>query len=102
MQKKQKLSYRRVFDILCEIEQLGLVIAKNQSAGRNGYSKQYMLSIPAETVRILSGPMWEKWEKFKNTRFEMKYNPKYNGYGHMARIGKYEDVKTWKKILGSE
>jgi len=103
VRKEQKsLSYRRVFDILGEIEQSGLIMSKNQSDGRYGYSKQYMLSVPADTVRILSEKRWEKWEKLKNARFEMKYNPKYNGYDHMAKIGKYEDIKSWKRILGSE
>ncbi len=99
---QKSLSYRRAFDILGEIEQSGLIMSKNQSEGRYGYSKQYRLSIPADTVRILSEKNWEMWEKIKNTRFEMKYNPKYNGYSHMARLAKYEDTKKWEKILGSE
>jgi len=100
--KQKKLSYRRVFDILGEIEQSGLVMSKNQSDGRYGYSKQYILSVPADAVRILSEKRWEKWEKLKNARFEMRHNPKYNGYGHMARLGKYENVKRWREIIGSE
>jgi len=100
--KEKKLSYRRAFDILGEIEQSGLIMSKNQSDGRYGYSKQYMLSVPADTVRILSEKNWNNWEKIKNTRFQMKYNPKYNGYSHMARLAKYEDIKKWKTILGSE
>jgi len=100
--KHKKLSYRRVFDILGEIEQSGLIMSKNLSAGRHGYSKQYMLSVPADTIRILSESTWENWEKIKNANFEMKHNPKNNGYSYMARLAKYQDVVTWKKILGSE
>jgi len=43
----EDLSYRRAFDILCELEQTGLVVSKTISAGRHGYSKLYMLTIPA-------------------------------------------------------
>jgi len=100
--EKRKLSYRRVFDILGEIEQSGLIMSKNLSGGRYGYSKQYMLSVPADTVRILDEKGWENWENIKNARFEMKYNPKCNGYSHIARIAKYENEKDWKRILGSE
>jgi len=100
--EQKKLSYRRVFDILGEIEQSGLIMSKNQSEGRYGYSKQYMLSVPADTVRILDEKGWKNWEKIKNTRFEMKHNPKCNGYSHIERLAKYENEKDWKRILGSE
>jgi len=98
----KKLSCRRIFDVLGEIEQSGMIMSKNQSKGRYGYSKQYMLAVPAETSRILSEKRWKKWEKIKNGIFEMKHNPKYNGFSHMARIGKYENLKILKKFLGSE
>lgn len=44
----------------------------------------------------------EEWEDLKNKRFEMKHNPKYNGSSHIAKLDKYTDLKTWRKILGSE
>jgi len=100
--KHKKLSYRRVFDILGEIEQSGLIMSKNLSHGRYGYSKQYMLSVPAETVRILSESIWKKWESIKNARFEMKYNPRHRGASYNEKLVRYEDVKGWHKILGSE
>jgi len=98
----KKLSYRRVFDILGEIEQSGLIMSKNQSSGRYGYSKQYMMSVPACTVQILSDSIWDNWESIKNARFEMKYNPRHNGASYSEKLVKYEDVKNWHKLLGSE
>lgn len=77
-------------------------MSKNFSDGRYGFSKQYMLSAPADTVSILSDPLWKKWKEVKNKRFEMKHNPKYNGYTHLAKLNKYDDLKNWRKILGSE
>ena len=98
----KKLSYRRVFDILGEIEQSGLIMSKNLSAGRYGYSKQYMLSIPVETVRILSESIWKNWESIKNARFEMKYNPRHRGNSYSDKLVRYDDVKNWHKLLGLE
>ena len=98
----KKLSYRRAFDILCEIEQSGLIASQNQSQGRYGFSKQYMLAVPAETVSILSNSMWEKWTKFKHAKFEVMHNPEYNGSSHIAQIAKYQNLKKWNDIIGSE
>ncbi len=42
---------------------------------------------------------WEKWEKIKNARFEMKQNSKYNGYGHMARLANMRILKNGKQFL---
>jgi len=98
----KSLSYRRVFDILAELEQAGLLLSDNKSEGRYGYSKQYMLTVPAESVKILSEKIWEDWTKIKETRFEMLYNPKYNRTDYDGRFGKYEDRKSWNKIIGAD
>jgi len=98
----KSLSYRRVFDILAELEQAGLLLSDNKSEGRYGYSKQYMLTVPAESVKILSEKIWEEWAKIKETRFEMLYNPKYNRTDYDGRLGKYQDRKRWKQIIGAE
>jgi len=98
----KSLSYRRVFDILAELEQAGLLLSDNKSEGRYGYSKQYMLTVPAESVKILSEKIWEEWAKIKEKRFEMLYNPKYNRKDYDGRFSKYEDRKSWKKIIGAE
>jgi len=99
MEKDRKcLSYRRVFDILAELEQAGLLVSKNESEGRYGYSKQYMLTIPAESVSAFSEKGWEKWKKIKKARFDMMYKPR--GNNHQAKLAKYENMKIWYHLLG--
>ena len=41
----RKLSYRRVFDLLAELENTGIIIAKTHSNGRHGYHNHYQLSV---------------------------------------------------------
>ena len=59
-----------------------------------------MLCVPAETVRILNEGEWEKWQKIKEARFEMKYNPQHRSSSYSDKMVRYEDVKDWHKILG--
>ena len=98
----KSLSYRRVFDILAEIEQAGLLGSDNESEGRYGYSKKYTLTVPVESVKILSEKMWENWSKFKEKRFEMLHNPEYNRKDFDGRLTKYEDLKKWNQIIGAD
>jgi hypothetical protein len=59
-----------------------------------------MLCVPAETVRILNEKEWEKWQRLKDARFEMKYNPRKNLSGYDGKFFKYQDLKSWQKLLG--
>ncbi len=95
---EKRLSYRRIFDILGELEQSGLVVGKNESEGRYGYSRQYMVVVSHVAARYLFKEKWEKWEKIKKARFVMMYKPR--GNSHMANLAKYEDMKSWHQLLG--
>jgi len=98
----KSLSYKRVFDILAELEQAGLLQSDKKSEGRYGYHKRYMLTVPAESVRIMSEKIWEDWAKIKEKRFEMLYNPKYNRTDYDGRLVRYQDRKSWNQIIGAD
>ena len=57
---KPPLSYRRVCDLLVELENSGLVVSRTVSRGRQGYGKEYKLKVSPELV----GPQLDKtwWE----------------------------------------
>ena len=50
------LSYRRISDLLVELENSGLLVSRAYSRGRNGYGKEYKLKISPELV----GPSIDK------------------------------------------
>lgn len=50
------LSYRRISDLLVELENSGLLISRAYSRGRNGYGKEYKLNVSPELV----GPSIDK------------------------------------------
>ncbi|NHH96808.1 hypothetical protein DYY66_2184 [Candidatus Nitrosotalea sp. FS] len=55
----QPLSYRRVSEILREMEDTGLVLSQISSRGRHGYGKQYKLEMPLHVVgRKLNANWW--------------------------------------------
>ena len=57
--KAQPLSYRRVSEILREMEDMGLVTSQISSRGRQGYGKQYKLEMPLHVVgRKLNANWW--------------------------------------------
>ncbi|HEU5487906.1 MAG TPA: AAA family ATPase [Candidatus Nitrosotalea sp.] len=57
--KAQPLSYRRVSEILREMEDMGLVMSQISSRGRQGYGKQYKLEMPLHVVgRKLNANWW--------------------------------------------
>lgn len=50
---KKKLEYRRVFDLLDELENMGIVISKTRSSGRGGYQKFHRLTMHFSLVGCL-------------------------------------------------
>jgi cell division control protein 6 len=47
---KKPLSYRRVSDLLVELENSGLVVSRAYSRGRNGYGKEYKLKVSPDLI----------------------------------------------------
>jgi len=56
------LSYRRIVDLLVEVENSGLVVSKTLSRGRQGYGTEYKLKLSPDLVGpfISSSNKW--WE----------------------------------------
>ena len=52
------LTYRRMSELLTELENMGLVISHTSSKGRHGYGTQYKLVVPPETVGKVCFPDW--------------------------------------------
>lgn len=65
------LSYRRVSDILGEIQNAGLLVSQESSRGRHGYGKQYKLKIsPMMAGRLTSPGWWRELIKIKDLHID--------------------------------
>ncbi len=52
------LTYRRIAELLTELENMGLVISHTSSKGRHGYGTQYKLVVPPESIGKVCFPDW--------------------------------------------
>jgi cell division control protein 6 len=52
------LTYRRIAELLTELENMGLVISHTSSKGRHGYGTQYKLVVPPEAIGKVCFPDW--------------------------------------------
>lgn len=56
----KKLTYRRVSELLTELENTGLVLSHTSSKGRHGYGTQYKLTVSPVMVGRICFPEWWK------------------------------------------
>jgi archaeal cell division control protein 6 len=55
---KPPLTYRRIAELLNELENMGLVTSHTSSKGRKGYGTQYKLVVPPEAIGKVCFPDW--------------------------------------------
>lgn len=67
------LSYRRIVDLLVELENTGLVTSRTLSRGRYGYGTDYKLKLSPEMVGpVIEKEWWENQIKIKENEEKMK------------------------------
>jgi archaeal cell division control protein 6 len=111
------LTYRRISELLTELENMGLVISHTSSKGRQGYGTQYKLVVPPEVIGKVCSASEDWWnnivERKKKhdrdlesqsifTTRESKNSPAHftNQFDNLFNSIKDED---WKKfVVGSE
>src|SRR5215218_2842272 len=52
------LTYRRIAELLTELENMGLVLSHTSSKGRHGYGTQYKLVVPPDAIGKVCFPDW--------------------------------------------
>src|SRR5215216_6619839 len=55
---KPPLTYRRISELLTELENMGLVTSHTSSKGRKGYGTQYKLVVPPDVIGKVCFPDW--------------------------------------------
>ena len=75
VKETKPLSYRRIADLLRDLENTGLVVSRTISRGRNGYGTEYKLKLSPEMVGPAVGKEWwdgqimRKEDKEESERF---------------------------------
>lgn len=89
LQKGTKpLSYRRVSDLLTELENSGLVVSQTSSKGRHGYGTQYKLVVPPEMIGpVISKEWWEDTVKRKKEHESEPAGLKFDYFGSTRKSG---------------
>ncbi len=78
------LSYRRIVDLLVEIENTGLVVSRTISRGRHGYGNEYKLKLSPSLIGPLVSEEWwnsviekkKQLDELEDIKAELKSRPK--------------------------
>jgi cell division control protein 6 len=107
------LTYRRIAELLTELENMGLVISHTSSKGRHGYGTQYKLVVPPEAIGKVCFPDW--WSDlvqrkiqhdksassiFNPKNYSTLFNKKSGVTSLLNSINDYED-SSWNEFVGS-
>ena len=106
------LTYRRIAELLTELENMGLVISHTSSKGRHGYGTQYKLVVPPEAIGKVCFPDW--WSGlvqrkiqhdnsdssiFNPKNFPTLYNKK-SGAGSLIKSINDDEDSSWNEFVG--
>jgi cell division control protein 6 len=106
------LTYRRIAELLTELENMGLVISHTSSKGRHGYGTQYKLVVPPEAIGKVCFPDW--WSNlvqrkiqhdksassiFNSKNYSTLFNKKSGASSLLNSINDEEDSR-WSDFVG--
>jgi cell division control protein 6 len=105
------LTYRRIAELLTELENMGLVTSHTSSKGRQGYGTQYKLVVPPEAIGKVCFPNWwsdvvqrkilhdKNASSILNPRnYSTLFNKKSGAGGLLNSIN--DDDTSWKEFVG--
>ena len=108
------LTYRRIAELLTELENMGLLVSNTSSKGRHGYGTEYKLVVPPEVIGKVCFPDW--WNdvvqrKMEHDKSETSiFNPKNystlfnekSGAGADSLLNSIieNDERSWDEFVG--
>jgi cell division control protein 6 len=106
------LTYRRIAELLTELENMGLVISHTSSKGRHGYGTQFKLVVPPEAIGKACFPDW--WNDLVQRKMQHDnsassiFNPKdystlfndKSGAGSLLNSMIEDEEKGWNEFVG--
>jgi archaeal cell division control protein 6 len=101
------LSYRRVSDLLTDIENTGLVASQTSSKGRHGYGSSYKLAVSPEIVGMAVSKEW--WNDIVKAKLghdsaisskKIRFGSRSRYYNNLLATMEQSDELSWKKYVG--
>lgn len=107
------LTYRRIAELLTELENMGLVISHTSSKGRHGYGTQYKLVVPPEAIGKACFPDWwndlvqrkvQHDQKRLSSIFGSEHHRStlFNNKSSLSSLFSSMDEDHWKEFVGLE
>lgn len=98
---QSRLGYRRISDLLNELEQAGLLESSTKTLGRYGSGKMYRLKFPAEIIGKYFPKKFESWKKMKDDYHALQNDPdiKYNRDPRL-KFDRFNGIKEYREFLG--
>jgi cell division control protein 6 len=109
---KPPLTYRRIAELLTELENMGLVTSHTSSKGRKGYGTQFKLAVPPEAIGKVCFPDW--WsdlvqrkiqhDKSISSMFNSKnyHSTLFNNKKGLSGLINSMNEDNWNKFVGSK
>lgn len=95
----KQLHYTRIHDILNQLENMGMVVSRNVSRGRYGYSENHKLVVPPELLLHIMVPEWlETYAKYKQDYFNLMHDPQYDSGN--GRAFRFMGLTNFHKLTG--
>ena len=105
------LTYRRIAELLTELENMGLVTSHTSSKGRHGYGTQYKLVVPSEAIGKVCFPDW--WSDLVQRKLQhdksassilnpRNYSTLFNNKNSVGRLFNSINDDSWNEFVGLE
>jgi cell division control protein 6 len=105
----KQLTYRRIAELLTELENMGLVISHTSSKGRHGYGTQYKLVVPPEAIGKVCFPDWWSGVEQRKMQHDKNASSMFNPRYHSAFLNKKNSISdlvdsinedSWNEFVG--
>jgi archaeal cell division control protein 6 len=105
------LTYRRIAELLTELQNMGLVTSHTSSKGRHGYGTQYKLVVPPEAIGKVCFPDWWRdlvQRKIQHDKSESSilnprnYSTLFNNKKSVGRLLNSINDDSWNEFVGLE
>ena len=108
---KPPLTYRRIAELLTELENMGLVTSHTSSKGRKGYGTQFRLVVPPEAIGKVCFPDWWSGLIQRKIQHDKSVSSIFNPRSHSTLLNKKNGISdllnsinedNWNEFVGLE